>query len=225
MNVLLESGAHRSTARSGWTFLSAAAHASLITAAILATERVAGPAAERVRAEPVIYVAPTPQRPAPTEPATTWRAPRVPTDGVVLEIPRIPMPGPVDLSRTNVERTLLGEIGGGLPAPGAPTAPSGGVYSEAVVERTVMPWARNPSPKYPSQLRASGLPGTVIVRFVVDTSGTVEQGSVIVLESTHAAFADAVRAWLPRTRYFPAEISGRHVRQLVQQRVEFQLER
>jgi len=225
MHVLLESGARSKTATGRWTLASAAAHAALITAAVLATAQTQAKVFDPVPQDPIIYVAPIEPAPSPAGPTSTW--PTLPTRGPVIDIPRIPVPGPVDLSRTTIDPTVIGEIRGGssLSVPGGPSGPSSGIYSEATVERTVLPWSRNPTPVYPSHLRASGLQGTVVVRFVVDTSGVVEQGSIAVLEATHVAFADAVRAWLPRTRYFPAEVSGRHVRQLVQQRVEFQLER
>ena len=223
MHVLLESGTRPRSAAGGWTLASAAAHAGLITAAVLATAQAKPRLIDPVRPEPVVYVDPVQRAPREQAPAPTNDWPRVPLHGPVIDVPRIPVPGPVDLSRTTIDPTVVGEIRGSPVAPGFPSAPAGGIYSEATVERTVIPWASNPTPAYPSQLRATGLQGTVVVRFVVDTTGTVEQGSVAILESTHAVFADAVRAWLPRTRYFPAEVGGRHVRQLVQQRVEFTL--
>ncbi|HMC57124.1 MAG TPA: energy transducer TonB [Gemmatimonadaceae bacterium] len=223
MSVLLESGGHRTPARGGWTFLSIAAHASLITAAVLATMRATSPV-EHVRPDHLIYVAPIPPRSESQTPLPSGDpVPSLPTDQIHVDLRTLPVPGPVDLSRTTIDATIIGDIRGTMPAPGAGSAPPNGVYDETAVDRTVLPWAKNPPPIYPSQLRSSGLQGTVIVRFVVDTSGVVEQGSMSVLESTHPAFAEAVRAWLPRTRYFPAEVSGRRVRQLVQQRVEFSL--
>ena len=221
MHVLLESGARPRSAKGGWTLASAAAHAGLVTAAVVATAHTAPRAIEPVRQDTVIYIDPV-QR-APREATSTSDWPRLPIDGPVIEVPRVPVPGPVDLTRTNIEPTVIGEIGSSTPLPGGPTAPATGVYSASMVERTVAPRADNPHPNYPAQLRATGLQGSVVVRFVVDTSGAVEQGSIVVLESTHDAFSDAIRVWLPRTRYFAAEVAGRHVRQLVQQRVEFQL--
>lgn len=221
MHVLLESGARPRSANGRWTVASTVVHAGLITGAVLATAQTQARSYEPVRQDTVIYVAPTQPAPNPPMPTNSW--PALPTHGPVIDIPRIPVPGPVDLSRTSIEPTVISEIRGTTPAPRSPSGPTGGVYSEATVERTVMPWASNPVPIYPSQLRSTGLQGTVVVRFVVDTSGSVEPASIAVLESTHAAFADAVRAWLPRTKYFAADVGGRHVRQLVQQRVEFTL--
>jgi protein TonB len=65
----------------------------------------------------------------------------------------------------------------------------------------------------------------VVARFIVDTLGHVDPGSISILASTHALFADEVRRWLARTRYAPAMHAGGNVRQLVEQRFEFALRR
>lgn len=223
-NTLLESRGNRALATRGrWTAISAAVHATLITGAVVAT---ATSSRTMVTREPpaTIHYAPI-VRASPPPPATTRRfvlSGDRPT--ISIDLPRIPVPGPVDLSRSHIEPGIIGEIGDPVSIVARPAAaPSDGVFSEAAVDRAAAPRADNPRPLYPSQLRATGLEGNVVVRFVVDTTGAVERGSITVVEATHAAFADAVRAWLPRTRYLAAEVSGRRVRQLVQQRVEFQL--
>jgi TonB family protein len=97
------------------------------------------------------------------------------------------------------------------------------IYTGDAVERMVAPRHDNPRPDYPSQLRAAMVEGDVVVRFVVDTLGRVEPSSIVIVRATHPLFGDAVRRWLSRTRYAPAEVSGRRVRQLVQQPVGFTL--
>ncbi|HJU64130.1 MAG TPA: TonB family protein, partial [Gemmatimonadaceae bacterium] len=76
---------------------------------------------------------------------------------------------------------------------------------------------------YPRALRNAGVEAEVVITFVVDATGGVERGSVTVVSATHELFADAVRRWLPHTRYAPAEINGKKVRQLVQQQLGFTL--
>jgi hypothetical protein len=61
------------------------------------------------------------------------------------------------------------------------------------------------------------------VQFVVDTLGRVETVSFAVLETTHAEFAQAVRAVLPEMRFTPAIVSSHKVRQLVQQPFLFKI--
>jgi protein TonB len=85
--------------------------------------------------------------------------------------------------------------------------------------------AGNPTPLYPTALRSAQLEGTVVARFVVDTSGRAEPASVSFREASHPLFADAVRQALLRSRYLPAMLNGRKVRQLVEQRFAFSLVR
>jgi periplasmic protein TonB len=65
--------------------------------------------------------------------------------------------------------------------------------------------------------------GRVVVRLIVDTVGRVEPASVVIRESSHDLFAQAVRAVLPSLRFVPAEAGGRKVRMLVDLPFEFRL--
>lgn len=78
-------------------------------------------------------------------------------------------------------------------------------------------------PAYPEMLRATGIEGRVVVRFIVDTAGRVEPGSITTIDATHALFEQSVRDALPRLRFAPAEVGGRHVRQLVEMPFQFSL--
>lgn len=83
----------------------------------------------------------------------------------------------------------------------------------------------NQAPRYPSVLSTAGIEGSVVVRYVVDTLGHVEQGSVTTVSTTHALFERAVRDALPRFRFSSAQVGGRKVRQLVEQSFAFELRR
>ena len=65
----------------------------------------------------------------------------------------------------------------------------------------------------------------MLVRFVVDTTGRVERGSVQVVSSSNELFTASVRSALPSLRFRPASAGGRLVRQLVELPFEFALER
>jgi periplasmic protein TonB len=101
--------------------------------------------------------------------------------------------------------------------------PLGGVYSEALVERTVWPRRGNPAPNYPESLRSAGIDGSFFVVFVVDTTGRVEKNSIVFPPNANELFTQAVRRSLLRSRYFPAEVAGRPVRQEVRQEFVFRL--
>lgn len=75
------------------------------------------------------------------------------------------------------------------------------------------------SPKYPRELRNRGVPGRVLLRFVVDTKGRVQDAEVV--KSSDAAFdrpaLEAIRAW----RFSPAIQDGKPVKTMVQVPLEF----
>lgn len=74
---------------------------------------------------------------------------------------------------------------------------------------------------YPQLLRATGVTGSVLAEFVVDTNGSVDESTIGFVASSHAAFAEAVRLALVRASFTPAQRGGRPVRQLVRQRFSF----
>lgn len=100
----------------------------------------------------------------------------------------------------------------------------GSAWGEEQVDVAVRPMG-SPNLRYPERLRASGVSGNVMVRFIVGPNGRVEMGSVKVLDSPHDDFTSAVKDALKRMRYRPAEVRGTKVRQLVEQTFTFKLDR
>ena len=86
---------------------------------------------------------------------------------------------------------------------------------------TPRPQPGNPQPRYPDMLRSANVEGEVLVQFVVDTTGRVEMSQFKVLKSSHDLFTNSVKQQLSAARYYPAEIGGRKVKQLVQQPFNF----
>ena len=76
-------------------------------------------------------------------------------------------------------------------------------------------------PGYPDSLYRAGIGGRVVVEFVVDASGAVEEASVDVMASTDPLFELAVRRALLLAKFTPAMRRGVAVRQVVQLPVEF----
>lgn len=110
------------------------------------------------------------------------------------------------------------------PAPERGVAPRpNSPYVEFTLSKRAMPAAGNKAPSYPTALRAAGMEGEVLVQFVVDQQGNVENSTFKVVKSTNPAFTAAVREVLPAWRYRPAEVSGRRVKQLVQEPFAFRL--
>jgi protein TonB len=108
--------------------------------------------------------------------------------------------------------------GAGGPAAGGP---AGAVLTAALVDEPAVADPRNRPPRYPEPLRAAGLGGRAVARFVVDTAGRVEPATVAIVSADHPLLAGAVREALARARFRPARAGGVRVRQLVEQPFAF----
>ena len=103
-----------------------------------------------------------------------------------------------------------------------PIAPEG-VFFDFQVEKPVSARPDNAPPVYPNQLRAANVEGTVIAKFVVDTTGLADMRSFEIVRSDHDAFSAAVREGTANLRFYPAQVGGRKVKQLVQMPFSFSL--
>ncbi|NUO64865.1 MAG: hypothetical protein HOQ11_08075 [Gemmatimonadaceae bacterium] len=94
-------------------------------------------------------------------------------------------------------------------------------YFEFQVEKPVRQRSSLFKPEYPPSLIATHTEGRVLAQFVVGVDGKAEMNTFRVLESTHPDFVAAIRKALPGLTYYPAEIGGKPVRQVVQQPFTF----
>jgi TonB family protein len=101
-------------------------------------------------------------------------------------------------------------------APAAPAAPA-----SPLADRQASLPADFKSPAYPTALRASRTEGSVVVQIVINADGSADMNSLKVLRSSHELFTQAVRETLAQTRFTPAVVNGRAVRQLLQLPFEF----
>jgi protein TonB len=76
---------------------------------------------------------------------------------------------------------------------------------------------------YPLPLRDSGVTGTVVLRFVIDTDGRVEPSTIQVVSTTHPAFGDAAVEAAKKLRFEPAKVNGKSVRVLTSMPIRWQL--
>jgi len=234
LRTLLESNAPRQRRR-GSTAASVAVHTLIIGGAIVATAS-AKPGTEPPilpPADTVIYVATDGRPPEPKKgggPLVDRRRdardlPPIDRRVVDLVLPGVDRP-PVDV---DIERLLGDDIPAGTilgprgSAGGERGGPSGGEPATVATVDRPAAMVAPPRPRYPDPLRAAGVTGRVVVRLVVDTSGRVEPGSIVIRESSHDLFAQSVRAVLPSLRFTPAEAGGRKVRMLVDLPFEFRL--
>lgn len=77
--------------------------------------------------------------------------------------------------------------------------------------------------RYPDALRSANVQGEVLAQFVVDANGEVLPGSFRVVRSDHAQFTQAVVTALPAMRFYPAEVEGKKVRQMLTMPFTFSL--
>ena len=112
------------------------------------------------------------------------------------------------------ERIILAVVAG---------APDARIYTEFEVEEPATPMPGNPAPAYPEALRAQGIEGQVVVRFVVDATGRPLRATAKVVRSTREEFSEAVLLVLPSYRFTPARMNGRPVAQRVQMPFVFSL--
>lgn len=76
---------------------------------------------------------------------------------------------------------------------------------------------------YPELQLAAGVSGRVVLRFVIDTTGKIEPGTIEVLERTNEAFATSAKRGVLDARFEPATFGGHRVRQLSKWPVKFEL--
>jgi protein TonB len=232
---LIESKA-KAQRRAGGTLLSVAVHAILISAAVVATlhasQGMDKPKAEKVEFVTVKKDEPPPPKevPKPPPPEAVMKAPP-PKGFQVLTAPiKIPDVLPdIDLSKkvTNEEDFTGKGVAGGTSkgiVGGTPTPVNDNqTYFEFQVEKQVSPYPGNSAPRYPDMLRSANVEGEVLAQFVVDTSGRAEMSTFKILKSTHDLFTNAVKSALPNMKFYPAEVGGKHVKQLVQMPFQFNL--
>lgn len=79
----------------------------------------------------------------------------------------------------------------------------------------------HPAIRYPAEMRALGVAGTVLVEAMVDTTGRVESETLKIVETTNHGFDAEVLRVMRGSRYEPARIHGRAVRVVIRQAVTF----
>lgn len=230
--TLLESKGSRKT-HSRWLPASAVIHAALLAAVVTQSRPAQGREPDVDETPNIVWVA-TAQREANGPPGSgatrTASEParpesRMPVfDGApVIDLRDLPVSTPgAAIGEGNLlsPDARFGTPGGS----GVSSGSDGGPRWAPQVEKVALPLPGNPVPAYPAALRTAGIDGDVTVRFVIDTAGRVERGSIVVLRSDHDLFTASVRRALSAHQFLPAEAGGTKVRMLVEQRFAFALD-
>jgi protein TonB len=233
--------------RGGWSpttvGVSVVFHVALLAGAVYAS--VAAPKAQEKEEELVTFVdippeaAPEPETPTPPPPEVQPAETPPPPQGFQELIPPIEPPSvipDVDTSQPAVNAedfSGLGQAGGTAEGveggtPQALTeADSSYAYESAVLDR--QPELRNAAQVqsnmarlYPRNLQDAGIGGRVMLEFVIEADGTVEKGSVKIVDASHDQFRSVSTQVVERFRFRPGRYKDRDVRVLVRMPITWQ---
>lgn len=205
-------------------------HAGLVVGAVHATQGAAQMVQRSLVDTSAVYVRsiapPSAQLPQSTAAARQSAATASPSFSSIAPPTDIPsgIP-PVDLGAAFDPSRLTG--GSTLPGGVVPAAGSGDVtvprdFTQEEVDIPVR-YLGGGEPVYPAALKQAGVAGRVMLRFVVDARGQVEPASVRLIGQALPAFEAAAREAIMRARFEPAKVRGKAVRQLVEQRMVFEV--
>jgi periplasmic protein TonB len=231
-NQLIESKPKKQK-MAGGTVFSIVLHTFLIAAAVYATAR-AGVKDEKSKAEKIQFVEmkkeppKVPDKPPPPKevivkppPPKGFQVLRAPVK-IDIKIPEIDLSKAItnesDFSGKGVKGGTGNGVVGGI-------ANANQTYFEFQVEKPAEMIQDGTKPKYPSVLETSGIAGEVQAQFVVNSSGKADMDTFKVLKSTNELFTQAIKSYLPRAHFSPAQIGGKPVNQLVQQSFQFAVPR
>jgi protein TonB len=222
-NTLLESKPKKQRSTGGTVF-SVVLHVAIGMAAVYATANAAIKN-KKEKVEKIQFAevkkAPEPPKPPPP-PKDQIVAPPPPKGFQVLSAPvNIPDVIPtVDLTKKVTDEadfTGKGVEGGSSKGKAGGTGPVGDQpYFDFQVEKQAAPLSSNPRPPYPDMLQQAGVAGEVLAQFVIDTTGKADMSTFKVLKSDNDLFTQSIKSTLPRMRFYPAEVGGRKVKELVQ---------
>jgi protein TonB len=234
-NNLIESKPKKQRSTGGMIF-SAVIHAVVIVLAVEGTLQ-AKEQLEKPKAEKVEFVEmkkkddpPPPKEEPKPMPKDVVAAPPPPKGFQVLTAPiKVPDVLPdIDLSKKVTDEAdfsgkgVQGGVAKGVVGGTAPVN-TDQPYFEFQVEKQVQTASNSVQPRYPDMLKSANVEGEVLAQFVVDTTGRAEMNTFKVLKSSHELFTQAVKNALGNMKFYPAEIGGRKVKQMVQQPFTFAL--
>lgn len=196
---------------------SVVAHALLIGAAVVATERDPDAPEQELPANSIARFLAPPNRAAGqrAQPEMIRFVAIAVPEGIIADQPRVGVAQAVEPRRPGLDP---------IDAPALPERPAtDSVFSQIEVDSAASRYEWSAAPAYPPSMLARRQDGYVRAEWVVDEQGVADTTTLRIVESTHPEFAKAVRDALPFMRFRPARIGERTVRQLVQQPFYFRV--
>ncbi len=225
---LIESNPKRQK-RLGQTVLSLGLHFVLIFAAVKATSGAAEQLQKILIDTTMVFLEP-PKATPPPPPQDVVISANPPPQGFQTVMPPAEIPTeipPVDLNQRFDPRDFTGKgveggIGTGIVGGTGPVSLTGEVFLAAEIDDPPT-MASRVEPRYPPVMQQAGIPGQVVLQYVVDTTGHVEPASLKVMKSSHKAFEEPAREALLKAIFKPGRSKGTPVRVLVQQSLSFKI--
>ena len=107
----------------------------------------------------------------------------------------------------------------------AEAAQAVGAFSVVDVDSAAERDPMSAAPAYPKDLLAKSIEGHATLRFVVDSTGLIDLGTIKLIEASHPLFVKAVEDAMPRMRFRPAMMGHNAVRQLAEQLFKFEIKK
>ena len=203
--------------------ISIVTHAALIIAAVGTTRKAPGVPEESI-ANRVYFIPPPDRTPGQSGSRESLRYIEIAPEGLGagLGMPKVD----AEKKFTPTDPSTPGDLGTELQSsPAAPTVLSADtVLSVLEVDSAATRDPASAAPAYPLDLLKQNVQGSVYTQYVVDTTGFADTTSLKIIRSTHPDFTASVRAALPYMRFAAARLSGRKVRQLVEQEFSFKIQ-
>jgi protein TonB len=204
-------------------------HTLLVAGAVWATQGAAE-TVQRILAdtsmifiEPPKDTPPPPDQPPPEAVVSANPPPQgfqtvLPPDIIPQEIP------PVDLNQRFDAKDFTGRgVEGGIATGivgGTGPVDNAQVFMEGQVDDVPTVMTQGPQ-RFPAALASTGIGGRVVLEFVIDTTGHVDQGSYKIISTPHPAFANAAKEMLSKTVFRPGRMRGQPVNVMVRQAINF----
>jgi protein TonB len=208
--------------------MSIAAHVVIVGAAVWVTQGAAETVKRILADTTMVFLEPpkTPPPPPDQPPPEVVVASNPPPQGFQVVLPPDVIPKdipPVDLNQHFDARDFTGKgVEGGIAA--GVVGGTGPVDAQIFLENQVddPPVIISPGPmRYPEVLKAAGIAGRVMVKFVIDSTGHPEPSTIQIVSTPHPGFAAAAKELVSKSVFHPGKVHGQAVAVLVQQAINF----